>query len=44
MITPELVKLINEKKNSNKNEQKIQLSIGVNFVILQTQIKIVPLT
>ena len=32
MITPELVKLINEKKNSNKNEQKIQLSIGVNFV------------
>ena len=44
MITPELVKLINEKKNSNKSEQKIQLSIGVNFVILQTQIKIVPLT
>ena len=29
----ELVKLINEKrKNSNKNEQKIQLSTGVNFI------------
>ena len=31
-ITSELVELINEKKNSNKNEQKIQLSMGVNFI------------
>ena len=28
---PELAELINEKKNSNKNEQKIHLSMGVNF-------------
>ena len=31
-IMPELTELINEKKNNNKNEQKIQLSMGVNFM------------
>ena len=30
-LTPEIVDLINEKKNSNKNEQKIQLIMAVNF-------------
>ena len=31
-ITPELTELINEKKNNNKNKQKIQLSMGVSFM------------
>ena len=31
-IMPELTELINEKKNNNKNEQKIQLSMGANFI------------
>ena len=31
-ITPELVEKIIERKNSSKNEQKIQLSMGVNFI------------
>ena len=31
MIIPQLTKLIDEKKNSN-NEQNIQLSMGVNFM------------
>ena len=30
-LTLELVELINEKKNNNKNEQKIQLIMAVNF-------------
>ena len=30
-LTPEIVDLINEKKNSNKNEQKIHLIMAVNF-------------
>ena len=33
MITPHLTKLINERKN-NKNEQKIQLSMGVSFMCI----------
>ena len=32
MIMPPLTKLIDERKNSNKNEQKVQLSMGVNFI------------
>ena len=31
-IMPELTELITEKKNNNKNEQKIQLSMSVNFM------------
>ena len=31
-IMPELTELINEKKNNNKNEQKIQRSMGANFI------------
>ena len=31
-ITPELVEKIIERKNRSKNEQKIQLSMGVNFI------------
>ena len=33
MIIPHLTKLINERKN-NKNEQKIQLSMGVSFMCI----------
>ena len=29
---PPLTKFIDERKNSNKNEQKVQLSMGVNFI------------
>ena len=29
-----LAKLIDERKNSNKNEQKVQLSMGVNFMCI----------
>ena len=32
MIIPQLTKLINERKNNNKNEQKTQLIIGINFI------------
>ena len=32
MIMPPLTKLIDERKNSNKKEQKVQLSMGVNFI------------
>ena len=31
MILPELKKLINKLKNNNSNEQKVQLSIGINY-------------
>ena len=31
-IMPELTELINEKKNNNKKEQKLQLSMGINFM------------
>ena len=30
-ITPNLVELINEKKNSTRSEQKVQLTLAVNF-------------
>ena len=32
MIIPQLTKLINERKNNNKNEQKTQLIMGINFI------------
>ena len=32
MILPELTKLINKRKNNNSNEQKVQLSMGINFM------------
>ena len=32
MISPELTKLINKRKNNNSNEQKVQLSMGINFM------------
>ena len=32
MIIPQLTKLINERKNNNKNEQKAQLIMGINFI------------
>ena len=32
MIIPKLEELINKRKNSNCNKQKVQLSIGVNFM------------
>ena len=32
MFTAELFELINEKKNSTQNEQKVQLTIAVKFV------------
>ena len=31
---PPLAKLIDERKNSNKKEQKVQLSMGVNFMCI----------
>ena len=31
-ILPELEKLINERKNNYKNEQKVQIIMGVNFI------------
>ena len=31
MILPELKKLINKRKNNNSNEQKVQLSMGINY-------------
>ena len=30
-ITPNLVELINEKRNSTRSEQKVQLTLAVNF-------------
>ena len=38
MIAPQLTKLIHERKN-NKNEQKLQLSMGVNFMCITDQEK-----
>ena len=32
MISPELTKLINKRKNNNSNQQKVQLSMGINFM------------
>ena len=32
MIIPKLEELINKRKNNNNNKQKVQLSIGVNFI------------
>ena len=32
MILPELSKLINKRKNNNSNEQKVKLSMGINFI------------
>ena len=32
MISPELTKLINKRKNNNSNEQKVQLSMDINFM------------
>ena len=32
MIIPKLEKLINKRKNNTNNKQKVQLSIGVNFI------------
>ena len=32
MITAELFELINQKKNSTQNEQKVQLTIAAKFV------------
>ena len=32
MILPELTKLINKRKNNNSNEQKVKLSMGINFI------------
>ena len=32
MILPKLTKLINKQKNTNSNEQKVQLSMGINFI------------
>ena len=34
MIIPYLAELINERKNNNNNEYKIQLSMGVNFMCI----------
>ena len=34
MIMPHLTKLIDERMNSIKNEQKVQLSMGVNFMCI----------
>ena len=31
MVLPQLTKLINKGKKNNSNEQKVQLSIGINF-------------
>ena len=39
MIMPHLTKLIDERKNSNKNEQNGQLSIGVNFMCITVKEK-----
>ena len=32
MILPELTKLINKRKNINIKEQKVKLSMGINFI------------
>ena len=32
MILAELTKLINKRKNNNSNEQKVKLSMGINFI------------
>ena len=32
MILPELTKLINKRKNNNIKEQKVKLSMGINFI------------
>ena len=32
MIIPQPTELINKRKNKKKNEQDVQLSVGVNFI------------
>lgn len=32
MIIPQPTELINKRKNNKKNEQNVQLSVGVNFI------------
>ena len=32
MIIPQPTELINKRKNKKKNEQNVQLSVGVNFI------------
>ena len=32
MILPKLTKQLNKRKNNNSNEQKVQLSMGINFM------------
>ena len=39
MIIPYLAELINERKNNNNNEYKIQLSMGVNFMCISDKEK-----
>ena len=37
MILPKLTKLINKRKNKNSNERKVQLSVGINLISINTK-------